>query len=510
MSKRRDLSLSEKIDLLKKYDDLPKMGQREAANKLGVPQSSLCKILKNRYDVEVSFVDNEQTSRKRKRCGKDEEVENALKRWFTVVRDKDIRVDGPLMKTQAEKLAKKMGKEDFCATDGWLARWRRRENISWGKPAGESGEADLPAANAWLRDVWPSLTAEYMSDSIYNADETGLYFRALPEHTFVFKNDKAKGVKISKERITVLCCASLAGERQQLVVIGKSKKPRCFKNVKKLPVQYFFNGNAWMTMNIFEEWLRAWDRQLTRKILLLVDNCTAHNVNFTLKNIRLVYLPANTTSLIQPCDQGIIRTMKHYYRREMRTRIADEIEEILEKGTNNDIRANDVAKKITLLDAIHLLAKSWQEVTDKTIQNCFLKGGFATPSVIPPDEDDHCDLSSLSPPSGMDEEEFNEWVAIDDGLPTSSALTEEEICADITESNEGLPESVDDEEEGDPILPPPSHSETMKALGTLRRAFQFYGEHFDVHFNYEKYVAQMLEDKKRQSNIDVFFSRKTL
>ena len=192
MSKRRDLSLSEKIDLLKKYDDLPKMGQREAANKLGVPQSSLCKILKNRYDVEVSFVDNEQTSRKRKRCGKDEEVENALKRWFTVVRDKDIRVDGPLMKTQAEKLAKKMGKEDFCATDGWLARWRRRENISWGKPAGESGEADLPAANAWLRDVWPSLTAEYTSDSIYNADETGLYFRALPEHTFVFKNARQK------------------------------------------------------------------------------------------------------------------------------------------------------------------------------------------------------------------------------------------------------------------------------------------------------------------------------
>jgi len=52
---------------------------------------------------------------------------------------------------------------------------------------------------------------------------------------------KAKGVKISKDRVTVLCCASMAGEERELLVIGKSKRPRCFKNVRKPPVDYVSN-----------------------------------------------------------------------------------------------------------------------------------------------------------------------------------------------------------------------------------------------------------------------------
>jgi len=146
----------------------------------------------------------------------------------------------------------------------------------------------------------------------------------------------------------------MSGEKRELLVIGKSKKPCCFKNVKKLPVQYHANSNAWMTSHIFEEWIKAWDKQLSKKILLLVDNCTAHSIKFTLRNIKLVYLPANTTSLIQPCDMCVIRTTKHYYRNEICMSVLDKIEELLENGTDN-CQANELAKKITLLDAIHLL-----------------------------------------------------------------------------------------------------------------------------------------------------------
>ena len=112
---RRDLIVTERICLLKKYDELPKMGQRDVATALGIPQSSLCKLLKNRYELETSFIDNESTSQKRKCNGKDEDVENALKIWFTKVREKDIWINGPLLKDQAKKLARKMGKEEFKA-----------------------------------------------------------------------------------------------------------------------------------------------------------------------------------------------------------------------------------------------------------------------------------------------------------------------------------------------------------------------------------------------------------
>jgi hypothetical protein len=131
----------------------------------------------------------------------------------------------------------------------------------------------------------------------------------MPEHTYMFKNESAKRFKFLKERVTVLCCANMKDEKRDLLVIAKSKNPRCFKGVRSLPV-YYSNANAWMTSAIFNDWLVKRDLELKRKIVLLVDNCTAHTNSSLLKNIKVNFLPANTTSLIQPCDQGIIRVLK--------------------------------------------------------------------------------------------------------------------------------------------------------------------------------------------------------
>ena len=55
---------------------------------------------------------------------------------------------------------------------------------------------------------------------IYNGDETGLYSRALPDYTYVFKNQNDRGIKSSKERITLLYCVSMVGEKKIFFVIG--------------------------------------------------------------------------------------------------------------------------------------------------------------------------------------------------------------------------------------------------------------------------------------------------
>jgi hypothetical protein len=46
---------------------------------------------------------------------------------------------------------------------------------------------------------------------------------------------------------------------------------------------------------------------------LLVDNCPAHPVLEKLENIKLVFLPANTTSMLQLMDQEVIRSFKCHY-----------------------------------------------------------------------------------------------------------------------------------------------------------------------------------------------------
>lgn len=119
----------------------------------------------------------------------------------------------------------------------------------------------------------------YKPNDIFKADETG-FFKCLPDKTLAFKGDKCFGGKHSKERATVTVGANMTGtEKLPLLVIGKSKNPRCFKRVKSLEVEYKCNKKAWMTSDIFCECILKLDKRMTnerRKIVLIVDNCPAH------------------------------------------------------------------------------------------------------------------------------------------------------------------------------------------------------------------------------------------
>lgn len=48
---------------------------------------------------------------------------------------------------------------------------------------GEQKDSQLLAAERWMKEEWPKCMFSYLVENIYNGNETGLYFRALPEHT---------------------------------------------------------------------------------------------------------------------------------------------------------------------------------------------------------------------------------------------------------------------------------------------------------------------------------------
>ena len=114
-----------------------------------------------------------------------------------------------------------------------------------------------------------------------------------------------------------MAAGNATGEKLPIFVIGKSKRPHCFKNVKSLPCQYIAQKKSWMDSKIFEDWVRKIDRKIYtdgRKIALIIDNCPAHPPVSDLTNIQLIFLPPNTTSVLQPMDQGVIRSLKTHYR----------------------------------------------------------------------------------------------------------------------------------------------------------------------------------------------------
>lgn len=207
------------------------------------------------------------------------------------------------------------------------------------------------------------------SKTFFNADETGLYFRALPQKSMTIKNNRKEGCKKAKERITILLGASALGEKLKPLVVGKSKSPHCFKSSKNLPVTYRWNKKSWMTSDIFKEYVTMVDRKLKheqRKIIMFVDNCSAHPF-IELENTKLVFLPPNTSHL-QPRDAGIIQNVKLNYRKKLLQHLLFNIE--------NCENAIELGKK-SLLDAIYFLNYSWNTVKTETIKKkCFEKCGL--------------------------------------------------------------------------------------------------------------------------------------
>jgi len=210
----------------------------------------------------------------------------------------------------------------------------------------------------------------YEPKNIYNGDKTGLFFRTLPSKTLSVKSEECKGGKLSKERLTVFLCANMEGEFEKPLVIGKAQKPRCFKNVDptKFPIIWRANNKAWMTGSIMEDWLHTFNNKLkkqNRRVILFLDNATCHPP-LNLSNVRLAWLPANTTSLTQPMDQGIIYSIKVNYRKMVLQSLLASMDSIKS--------VNELSNKINVLDAIYWLNKSVNLIkTDRYSQKMFHK-----------------------------------------------------------------------------------------------------------------------------------------
>lgn len=128
---------------------------------------------------------------------------------------------------------------------------------------GESAEVNLANVDGWKMQL--SCFAEgYNPNNIFNADETGFLYKCLPDETLTLKGEKCFGGKRSKERVTALFCSNSTGtEKLKPLIIGKSANPRCFRGVKNLGVDYISNKKAWMTSEIFKNWLMKLDREFS-------------------------------------------------------------------------------------------------------------------------------------------------------------------------------------------------------------------------------------------------------
>jgi hypothetical protein len=76
--------------------------------------------------------------------------------WFVKARSQNIPITGPLVKTKAKEIAEQLGHTSFNASDGWLQKWRKRNNISFKCISGEAAdvnEEDVAQFKAGCEDL---------------------------------------------------------------------------------------------------------------------------------------------------------------------------------------------------------------------------------------------------------------------------------------------------------------------------------------------------------------------
>ena len=244
--KRAVLSIKDKQIIISRLDKREK--GTNLAQEFGISKQQISDIRKNKDKI-LKFTDSIETSeglkRKSLKLADDEQLDKALYAWFIQQRSTGAPISGPLLQEKAKHFSTQLNTEtvdrEFKASTGWLEKFKTRHGIRNLSIQGEKLSAAEETVEPFLQKLHKVIEEKNLiPEQIYNADETGLLWKCLPQRTLVSCREKsAPGFKKAKDRLTVLGCTNATGTHKlKPVLIGKSAMPRCFNhvNMDALPV----------------------------------------------------------------------------------------------------------------------------------------------------------------------------------------------------------------------------------------------------------------------------------
>uniref|UniRef100_A0A7M4F5K3 DDE-1 domain-containing protein n=1 Tax=Crocodylus porosus TaxID=8502 RepID=A0A7M4F5K3_CROPO len=310
-------------------------------------------------------------------------------------------------------------------------------------------------------------------EQICDANETGLSWCCLPTTTLIGAGEVgAVDFKQSKDHLTVLMCANAAGtHRIKLLLVGKFRRPRAFKGVIHIPVEYKVQTNVWMDKEIFLHWfhhvfvpavkehLKKLGKPKDTTVILILDNSQAHPPEAVSVWKYFYHLP----TFIQPMDQGIIKNLKSIYRRDFRRKLLDY------EGSLQEFQLQYTTK-----DAIFNVACAWCAVKSTTLRKAWRKLWAAV--MFAEGSSDEEEFSGFNvrhkkesvkevldvlqnadptnPLTKLEDTELEEWVNIDQDLDVVQTLTDVQIIEKVVHPDRSSAPEQDSEEE--------DHSEETK------------------------------------------------
>ena len=316
--------------------------------------------------------------------------------------------------------------------------------------------ASIDDLEEWKENVLLPTLEGYSTKDVYNGDETALFYKCLPHRTYCFEGDKPAGSAKHKDRLTLLIITNMDGsDHRKLSVIGKAKNPRCLQKkykmqVKDMVVDWYASKNAWMTGDIHDRIMTKFNNQMRaagHHVLYVCDNASSHQ-NREYSHIKILRLPPNATSIIQPLDQGIILSVKRRYKKKLAERYLISVE--------NNKDANALLKQLDIVAATNMVHHSWKETSSTIIQNCFRKAGFKHHDIDPqttPEEPPAAPAPDVwnKVQRWFGDMPFEEFVANEPEGLTTEPMTDDEIVNLVRTENDAPQEESDDEEVEEPL-----------------------------------------------------------
>ncbi|KAJ8139309.1 hypothetical protein OY671_007479, partial [Metschnikowia pulcherrima] len=345
-------------------------------------------------------------------------------------------------------------------SNGWVYKFKRRHNISSRKFHGEAASVPLKAHEE-MKTV-RLIAKEYELRDVYNMNESGLFWRRGPSRGLSTKG--LPGPKEDKSRVTItVCCNADGSDKFHLFYTGKANTPQSFTatDISTNKWTWTNNPSAWMTGQVMIQWLQKFYNHIgkERNVLLLMDNFSGHIAGIKQcpppANIRIEYLPAKSTSIYQPLDQGIIYNAKVHYLKRL---LAEQKSSYRATRDAEEAGLDPIEKKpkVSIKDAIWWFYDVWtNQVQADTIKNCFKKStlfdeNYPIEEFVPPEipEDvakayaevvelgnitDAMDIQSFISPEGENDAPVSSVPTISEIVKMYSPVTDEDESSEDTE-----------------------------------------------------------------------------
>ncbi|XP_053235427.1 tigger transposable element-derived protein 1-like isoform X2 [Podarcis raffonei] len=313
-------------------------------------------------------------------------AEKALYLWLEDMNGQGLPVDGNMMREKALDLyalfkpltdeGRPCDEKEFKASQGWLNSFRNRFNLKNGHSPGEAAPTDKQAVKPYSKQLKKLIEEKgYLPEQVFNAGETGLFWKKMPSHTYISKAER----QAAQDRVMLLFCCNAAGHLIKPGLLCGSANPRALKGKDKhlLPVFWQSSKKAWVTAAIFLDWFHRcfipevkWyleEKGINFKVLLIVDDAPGHpeGVRFAHSDVEVVFLPQSATSAIQPLDQGVVRCFKAKYTSLLFSRVCNALD------ADPSLSAAERWKSFNIADCITYVKQATDAIEPETVNACW-------------------------------------------------------------------------------------------------------------------------------------------